>query len=64
MDPLLSYFNANHEVSPELYVTMTTGRAEKIIQVQSQRDSSFSQVKGMIRRDRKTGCWDVRRCGM
>ncbi len=55
MDPLLSYFNANHEVSPELYVTMTTGRAEKIIQVQSQRDSSFSQVKGMIRQGQKNG---------
>ena len=55
LDPLLSYFNANHEVSPELYVTMTTGRAEKIIQVQSQRDSSFSQVKGMIRQGQKNG---------
>lgn len=34
---------------------MTTGRAEKIIQVQSQRDSSFSQVKGMIRQGQKNG---------
>ena len=48
-------FAGNHEVSPELYVTMTTGRAEKIIQVQSQRDSSFSQVKGMIRQGQKNG---------
>lgn len=55
LEKVLNFFNANHEVSPELYVAMAQGEAAEIIQVQSQGDSGPTQLKSLVEQGQENG---------
>lgn len=55
LESVLGYFNANHEVSPELYVAMAENTAEEVIRTQSEQDSSATQLKTLIEQGQKNG---------
>ena len=55
LERTLNYFNANHEVSPELYVAMAQGRAESIIRAKSQEGSNPTQLKSLVEQGRRNG---------
>lgn len=55
LEKVLNFFNANHEVSPELYVAMAQGDAAEIIQVQSQGDSGPTQLKSLVEQGQQNG---------
>ncbi len=55
LERTLNYFNANHEVSPELYVAMAQGRAESIIRAKAQEGSNPTQLKSLVEQGRRNG---------
>lgn len=55
LEKTLNYFNANHEVSPELYVAMAQGKAESIIRAKSQEGSNPTQLKSLVEQGRRNG---------
>ena len=55
LEKVVNFFNANHEVSPELYVAMAQGEAAEIIQVQSQGDSGPTQLKSLVEQGQENG---------
>lgn len=55
LESVLGYFNANHEVSPELYVAMAENTAEEVIRTQSEQDSSATQLKTLIEQGQQNG---------
>lgn len=55
LEPVLGYFNANHEVNPELYVAMAENTAEEVIRTQSEQDNSATQLKTLIEQGQQNG---------
>ena len=55
LEGVLSFFNSNHEISPELYVAMAEDTAESVIRTQSEEDSTATQLKTLVEQGQKNG---------
>ena len=55
IEKCMSFFNANHEVNPELYLTLASSRAQDVIQVQSRQNDAPTQLKSLIKQGQENG---------
>lgn len=55
VEGVLNFFNANHEVSPELYVVMAEGKAEEVIRAQSEEGNVPTELKSLVQQGQKNG---------
>lgn len=55
LEKVLSFFNSNHEVSPELYIVMAQDKAEDVIKVQRGAGTVPTQLKTLIKQGQKNG---------
>lgn len=55
LERTLTFFNADHEVSPEVYISMAQDKAEDIVRAKTQEGANPQQLKSLVEQGRKNG---------